>query len=93
MGAAIGRMGYAPAQVTAHGFRATARTLLAERLGFRAEVIEHQLAHAVPDSLGRAYNRSRFMEERRRMLQSWADYCDELERGGQVIQLRGNSAA
>ena len=93
MGAAIGRMGYDSAQVTAHGFRATSRTLLAERLGFRAEVIEHQLAHAVPDALGRAYNRSRFLEERRRMLQSWADYCDELERGGQVIQLRGNSAA
>jgi len=55
-----------------------ARTLLAEDLGFRPEVIEHQLAHAVPDALGRAYNRTRFLDERKKMMQEWADYLDSL---------------
>ena len=63
---------------TGHGFRAAARTQLAERLGFRPEVIEHQLAHAVPDALGAAYNRTRFLAERTEMMQRWADYCDQL---------------
>jgi len=66
-------------EITGHGFRAMARTLLSERLGFRAEVIEHQLAHSVPDALGTAYNRTRFIDDRRRMMQSWADYLDDLK--------------
>jgi hypothetical protein len=53
--------------------------MLHERLEFPAEVIEHQLAHAVPDALGRAYNRTRFVEKRREMMQRWADYLDELK--------------
>ncbi|AUT67016.1 tyrosine-type recombinase/integrase [Paraburkholderia hospita] len=63
---------------TGHGFRAMARTILHERLGIRPEVIEHQLAHRVPDPLGTAYNRTKFLEERRKMMQKWADFLDEL---------------
>jgi len=63
---------------TAHGFRSMARTLLAERLGWSPEVIEHQLAHRVPDSLGTAYNRTKYLDQRREMMQAWADYLDQL---------------
>ncbi|BCQ24707.1 integrase arm-type DNA-binding domain-containing protein [Caballeronia sp. NK8] len=63
---------------TGHGFRAMARTILHERLGIRPEVIEHQLAHSVPDPLGTAYNRTKFLDERRKMMQEWADYLDKL---------------
>lgn len=63
---------------TAHGFRATARTMLDEMLGFRVELIEHQLGHVVKDSLGRAYNRTQFLNERREMLQAWADWLEAL---------------
>jgi integrase len=76
--AALRRMGFAKDEMTGHGFRAMARTLLEERLGFDAAVIEAQLAHSVRDSLGRAYNRTQFLEQRRKMLQSWADYLDDL---------------
>jgi len=75
-------------EITGHGWRAVARTLLHERLGYPAEAIEHQLAHAVPDALGRAYNRTRFLEMRREMMQRWADYLDKLRDGADVIQLR-----
>jgi Integrase len=63
---------------TAHGFRSMARTLLAERLGWSPEVIEHQLAHRVPDTLGMAYNRTKYLDQRREMMQAWADYLDGL---------------
>lgn len=66
--------------MTAHGFRAMARTLLDEMLGFRPDFIEHQLAHAVRDPLGRAYNRTTHLEERKKMMQAWANYLDELRR-------------
>jgi len=66
---------------TGHGFRATARTILHEGLGFAPEVIEHQLAHRVPDVLGRAYNRTRFLCDRKKMMQRWADYLDRLRDG------------
>jgi integrase len=75
---ALRRMGFDKDEMTGHGFRAMARTLLAERLGVDEEVIEAQLAHAVRDSLGRAYNRTEFMVQRRKMLQVWADYLDVL---------------
>jgi integrase len=84
------RMGFPKDEMTGHGFRAMARTLLAERLGVDEAVIEAQLAHAVRDSLGRAYNRTQFMEQRRRMLQQWADYLDQLRQGAEVIPLRRN---
>jgi integrase len=78
---ALRRMGFAKEEVTGHGFRATARTLLAERLDIPPDVIEAQLAHAVGDSLGRAYNRTQFLEQRRRMMSIWADYLDTLREG------------
>jgi len=79
--AALDRMGF-KGQMTAHGFRAMARTILAERLGYPPEYIEQQLAHAVRDSNGRAYNRTQFLEQRREMLQSWADYLEDLRDNG-----------
>jgi integrase len=57
-----------------HGFRATARTLLDEVLGFRPDIIEQQLGHTVKDPLGRAYNRTKHLEEHHKMMQRWADY-------------------
>jgi len=82
---ALRRMGYGNDDMTAHGFRAMARTLIAERLGVVPEVIEAQLAHAVADPLGRAYNRTQFLEQRRDMMNKWADYLDRLRQGAQVI--------
>ena len=67
--------------MTLHGFRAMARTILDEVLGFRPDFIEHQLAHAVRDPNGRAYNRTAFLPERRVMMQAWADYLDRLRAG------------
>jgi integrase len=63
--------------MSGHGFRAMARTILEEELGFRPELIEHQLAHSVRDPLGRAYNRTTHLEERKRMMQEWADWLDK----------------
>jgi integrase len=89
MNAAMRRLGIdTKREITGHGWRAVARTLLHERLGYPAEAIEHQLAHAVPDALGRAYNRTRFLDMRREMMQRWADYLDKLRDGAEVIQLR-----
>lgn len=76
---ALRDMGYGNDVVTPHGFRATARTMLDEVLGYRVDIIEHQLAHAVRDSTGRAYNRTSFLELRAEMMQGWADYLDELK--------------
>ena len=71
---ALRTMGYDKETMTPHGFRAMARTLLDEELGFPVEWIEHQLAHAVRDANGRAYNRTSHLENRRKMIQTWADY-------------------
>ena len=76
--AALRNLGFDGTMMTAHGFRAMARTLLDEVLGFRPDFIEHQLAHAVRDPLGRAYNRTTHLKERRKMMQGWADYLDNL---------------
>jgi len=76
---ALQAMGYdTKTEITGHGFRAMARTMLAERLKMPPEVIEHQLAHKVPDALGTAYNRTKFYDDRRRMMSAWADYLDGL---------------
>lgn len=75
---ALRRMGYTPQEMSIHGFRATARTLLDEVLRERYDLIEHQLAHTVRDPNGRAYNRTQHLEERKRMMERWADYLDEL---------------
>ena len=91
--AALRRMGFnTQTEITAHGFRAMARTILAEELHQRPEVIEHQLAHAVPDALGSAYNRTKFLKERRTMMQLWADYLDKLKAGADVVPLHGKTA-
>lgn len=81
--AALRAMGFSAEEVVGHGFRATARTMLHERLGFEPDVIDAQLAHAVRDSLGRAYNRTEFNEKRAAMLQAWANYLDTLRQAGQ----------
>ena len=76
--AALRSLGVPKEQMTGHGFRAMARTILEENLKFPAYLIEAQLAHAVRDSNGRAYNRTTHLEERRAMMQRWADYLDAL---------------
>lgn len=85
---ALRRLGYGNDDMTAHGFRAMARTMIAERLGIAPEIIEAQLAHAVGDALGRAYNRTQYLEQRCDMMGKWADYLDRLRDGAQVIPLR-----
>ena len=76
--AALRGMGYSQQDHTAHGFRAMARTILDEVLEERVDLIEHQLAHAVRDTNGRAYNRTAHLPARREMMQRWADYLDKL---------------
>lgn len=85
---ALRRMGYGNDDMTAHGFRAMARTMAAERLGIAPEVIEAQLAHAVKDDLGRAYNRTQFLEQRCDFMTRWADYLDQLRAGAQLLQFK-----
>lgn len=77
---ALRTMGYDNDTMTAHGFRAMARTILDEVLGCRVDWIEHQLAHQVKDSNGRAYNRTAHVEGRAQMMQQWADYLDQLRK-------------
>lgn len=86
--AALRRMGFDGDTMTGHGFRAMARTILDEVLGYRPDYIEHQLAHAVRDPLGRAYNRTQHLAERRKMMQGWADYLDNLREGGNVVAMK-----
>lgn len=86
--AALRRLGYdTRTEITGHGFRAMARTILHEELDQKPEVIEHQLAHTVPDNLGSAYNRTKFIKKRREMMQKWADYLDRLKAGAEVIPI------
>ena len=85
--AAMRRMGIGKDEMSGHGFRAMARTILDEVLGVRPDLIEHQLAHAVRDPNGRAYNRTAHLAERRKMMQKWADYLDKLKAGAEVIPL------
>jgi integrase len=83
--AAMRRLGISKDEMSGHGFRAMARTILDEVLGVRPDLIEHQLAHAVRDPNGRAYNRTAHLPERRKMMQQWADYLDKLKAGAEVI--------
>jgi integrase len=89
--AALLTLGYGPTVQTVHGFRATARTLLAEVLEVDPLVIEAQLAHAVKDANGRAYNRTQYVKQRSVMMQRWADYLDQLA-GGVVVALDKKAA-
>lgn len=86
--AALRYLGFEADEVVGHGFRATARTLLDEVLGFGFDVIEHQLAHAVKDPLGTAYNRTSHLPERIKMMQVWSDYLDRLRTGADEVELR-----
>jgi integrase len=79
--AALRGMGYGKDVMTGHGFRAMARTIMDEVLGERVDLVEHQLAHAVKDPNGRAYNRTAHLPARRLMMQRWADYLDAIKRG------------
>lgn len=92
--AALRRMGFDKDTMTAHGFRATARTLLDEELRWRPDLIEHQLAHAVRDPNGRAYNRTSHLPERKKMMQAWSDYLDEcrIKFGNVVIPFKAKAA-
>ena len=84
--AALRRMGFTGEEMSAHGFRAMARTIMIERLpGISADVLEAQLAHGKSGPLGAAYDRAEFMEQRRAMMQAWADYLDQLRTGAQVV--------
>ena len=85
--ASLRRIGYTGEQMTAHGFRATARTLLAE-LGWMPDAIERQLAHKASGPLGAAYDRAQFLAERRKMMQAWADYLDGLRTGAKIISIK-----
>jgi integrase len=86
--AALRYLGIAKEEMTGHGFRAVARTILDEVLGVRPDFIEHQLAHAVRDPNGRAYNRTAHLPERRKMMQQWSDYLDSLKAGSADIGVR-----
>jgi integrase len=86
---ALRRLGWnTKTEYTGHGARSMARTILAERLKVQPEIIEHQLAHRVPDSLGTAYNRTKYLDDRKHMMQSWSDYLDELKAQATVIKFR-----
>lgn len=91
--AALRRMGYdTKTEITGHGFRAMARTILHEELHIKPEVIEHQLAHKVPDVLGTAYNRTKFLKERKAMMQQWADYLDGLKASAAIVPMHADGA-
>lgn len=86
---ALRRLGYdTKTEITGHGFRAMARTIMDEVLHVRPEIVEHQLAHAVRDPLGRAYNRTTYLLERKTMMQAWADYLDGIKAGVKIVPVR-----
>jgi integrase len=85
--AAMRRAGIDKEEMTGHGFRAVARTILDEVLGVRPDFIEHQLAHSVKYPNGRAYNSTAHLPERRRMMQQWADYLDKLKAGAEIVPI------
>ena len=86
--AALRRMGYTTDEMTGHGFRSMASTLLNEQ-GFNRDAIERQLAHAERDGVRAAYNYAEYLPDRKRMMQAWADYLDGLAKGADVIPLHG----
>jgi integrase len=85
---ALRNMGYTKEEMSGHGFRAMARTILDEVLQFRPDIIEHQLAHAVRDPNGRAYNRTSHLAERKKMMQTWEEYLDELKAGAKILEFK-----
>ncbi len=91
--AAMRRMNIPKEEMTGHGWRAVFRTLGDEVLGFRVEHMEHQLAHAVKDANGTAYNRTAHISERTKMMQTWADYLDGLREGSNIVHINFDKAA
>ena len=89
--AALRRLGYTKAEMTGHGFRSMASTLLNEQ-GWHRDAIERQLAHAERDSIRAAYNRAEHLPERKRMMQAWADYLDKLSFGAKVHGMQRDKA-
>jgi integrase len=87
---ALYRLGY-KGKMTGHGFRAVASTILNES-GFNPDIIERQLAHCERNDVRGAYNRAEYLLERKRMMQHWADYLDEIEAGAKAIPLHGSAA-
>lgn len=85
---ALRRMGFDNDEISPHGFRAMARTLMVERLNIHPDVIEAQLAHGKSGPLGMAYDRAEFMDQRRQMMNIWADYLGQLQAGAQVIPMK-----
>jgi integrase len=85
--AALRRMGYTTDEMTGHGFRSMASTLLNEQ-GFNRDAIERQLAHAERDGVRAAYNYAEYLPERRRMMQHWADYLEGLAKGATVLNFK-----
>ena len=90
MNAGLRRLGYTKDEIVSHGWRAIFRTLADEVLQERIDFIEAQLAHQVSDALGRAYNRTSFLKERRELMDRWGQYLDGLKAGAKVIPLRAN---
>ncbi len=81
---ALRRMGYLKEEMTGHGFRGMASTLLHE-LGWESKLIERQLAHQDRNSVRSAYNHAEYLPQRKQMMQAWADYLDGLKAGGKVV--------
>jgi integrase len=84
---ALRRMGYAKDEMSGHGFRSMASTLLNEQ-GWNRDAIERQLAHAERNSVRAAYNYAEFMPERKKMMQAWADYLEGIKSGAKIIPIR-----
>jgi integrase len=93
MNTALKRLGYSREMIVPHGFRSMARTLAVERLGINADVMEAQLTHGKSGPLGQAYDRAEYMEQRKAMMRTWADYLDKLRMGGQVIPFPASKRA
>lgn len=89
---ALRRMGISKEEMSGHGFRAMARTILDEGLKFPPHIIEHQLAHSVRDPLGRAYNRTAHLKDRHVMMQAWADHLDHLKTGADILVFKPSAA-
>ena len=85
---ALRRLGYTNDEMSAHGFRAMARTIMVEQMDVEPDVIEAQLAHSKSGPLGAAYDRAEFLDKRRKMMTTWADYLDKLQQGADVLPLR-----
>ncbi len=90
--AALRRLGYTKQEMTGHGFRSMASTLLNEQ-GWHRDAVERQLAHAERDSIRAAYNRAEHLPERKKMMQAWADYLDKLASGAKVVPVLGATGA